>query len=270
MPIVHPTALVSDGATLAPDVEVGPFCMVGPDATIGAGSKLLSHVVVENHVTIGERNTFHPFSVIGGRPQDLKFGGESARLLIGNDNTFRESVTLNIGTEHGTMETRIGNGCLFMALSHVAHDCVIGDRVIVANSVALAGHVHIADRVTLGGLAAVHQFCRIGRNAFIGGGAMVALDVPPFCIAQGDRAGLAGVNVVGLKRAGWNKDELRAVREAYKELFVSDSTRQAALERVEKEAAQASPLVKELTDFIRASARGVCAARSARGTEAEE
>ena len=167
-------------------------------------------------------------------PQDLKFRGEPSRLIIGDNNTIRESVTMNLGTELGEMETRVGSDCLFMAYSHVAHDCIIGDRVILANSVALAGHVTIQDRVTRGGLVAVHQCCRIGRYAFLGGGAKVAQDVPPFCLVQGDRAQLVGVNAVGLKRAGFDRNAIRVLRAAFKRLFLSQETRMVALERVEK------------------------------------
>jgi UDP-N-acetylglucosamine acyltransferase len=199
--------------------------------------------------------------VVGGIPQDLKFKGEPARLIIGDNNTIREGATLNIGTEAGSMETRIGSNCLLMAYTHVAHDCVIGNRVIMSNNAALAGHVHIADNVIFGGLAAVHQFCSVGRHAFIAGGGMCGQDVPPFCIAQGDRAQLVGINVVGLKRAGWTRDQIHAVRQAFKQLFLAGSTRLRALEQVEKTLSSKSELVKEMTDFVRRSERGVCPPR---------
>lgn len=266
MTTIHSTAVVDTKAELSDDVEVGPFCVIGPHVEIGAGSVLKSHVVVENHTTIGKNATIFPFASIGSVPQDLKFRGEPSRLIIGDNNTIRESVTMNLGTELGEMETRVGSDCLFMAYSHVAHDCVVGDGVILANGVALAGHVAIQDRVTLGGLVAVHQFCRIGRYAFLGGGAMVAQDVPPFCLVQGDRAQLVGVNAVGLKRAGFDRNAIRVLRTAFKRLFLSQETRMVALERVEKELAGESELVAEVCAFIRGSERGIAAPRQSAPT----
>lgn len=260
---IHASAIVHKGAEIDPSAEVGPYCVIGPRVKIGPQTRLVSHVVVDNDTTIGARNTLYPFCSIGAPPQDLKFKGEPARLVIGDDNTIREGATLNIGTAGGHMETRIGNGCLLMAYTHVAHDCIIGNRVILANSVALAGHVTIHDNVIMGGIAGVHQFCRIGRNAFIAGGAMAAQDVPPFCIAHGDRAQLVGINVVGLKRAGWTREQIRVVRDAFKRLFLSDGTRLTALERTEKELAAQHPVVAEMCQFIREAERGVCAPRTA-------
>lgn len=258
---IHPTAVVDPNAELAGDVFVGPFCVVGPKAVIGSGTVLKSHVVVENRTHIGKNNTFFPFASVGAIPQDLKFRGEDSRLVIGDNNTFRESVTLNIGTEHADMETRIGSDCLFMAYTHVAHDCVVGNRVIVGNSTALAGHVKIEDFAILSGLAAVHQFARVGRYAYVGGGTMAVQDVLPFCIAQGDRAELVTVNVVGLKRAGFDRDTRHAVRTAFKRLFFSGETRKDALDTVEREMARESALVAEMCTFIRESNRGVAPAR---------
>jgi UDP-N-acetylglucosamine acyltransferase len=266
---IHPTAIVHKGAEIDPSADVGPFCIVGPRVKIGPKTRLISHVVVDNDTTMGAGNIVHPFAVVGGVPQDLKFKGEPARLILGDNNVIREGVTLNIGTEAGAMETRIGSGCLLMAYAHVAHDCVLGNRVILANNAALAGHVHVADNVISGGLVGVHQFCRIGRNAFLAGGAMVAQDVPPFCIAQGDRAMLASINVVGLKRAGLNREQIMAVRQAFKQLFQGGSTRLAALEQVEAGIAKTNPLVKEMADFVRSSERGVCPPRVT-GAEASD
>ena len=202
---------------------------------MGPQTVLKSHVVVENHTTIGARNLIHPFCVIGGSPQDKKYGGEEASLVVGNDNVFRESVTLNIGTAAGNMQTVLGNQCLLMAYAHVAHDCIIGNNVILANGVALAGHVELQDNAILGGLAAVHQFCRVGRFAFIGGGAMVAQDVPPFCVAQGDRATVAALNVVGLRRSGWPRSTVQKVHQAMRVLFFGGLPRKEALDQVEAE-----------------------------------
>jgi UDP-N-acetylglucosamine acyltransferase len=258
MPI-HPTAVVAKGAEIDPSAEIGPYCIIGPRVKIGAGTRLLSHVVVDNDTTVGERNVIHPFATIGGVPQDLKFRGEPARLVIGDENVIRESVTMNIGTEAGDMETRVGSHCLVMAYAHVAHDCVLGDHVILSNSAGLAGHVSLGDHVILGGIAGIHQFCRVGRFGFLAGGAMAALDVPPFCIAHGDRAQLVGVNVVGLRRAGWPRQKIKVVRQAFQQLFRTDTARLVALERVEAElATDEHPEVAEMVDFIRASERGVC------------
>lgn len=258
---IHPSAIIHPGAEIDASADVGPFCVVGPRVRIGAGTRLISHVSVMGETTLGTNNTVHPFASLGGAPQDLKFKGEPARLVVGNDNTFREGVTLNIGTAGGHMETRVGSNCLFMAYSHVAHDCIVGDRVVVANSGALAGHVTLGDGVIMGGMAGVHQFTRVGRNAFIGGGAMVAQDVPPFCIAQGDRAKLGGLNVIGLKRQGWTKPQIQAIRAAFLTIFVPKTTRANGLAEVEATLAPQHALVAEFCKFIREAKRGVCSAR---------
>ena len=260
---IHESAIIHDGAEIDPSVQIGPFCVVGPNVKIAAGTELKSHVIIDNHTSIGENNTIHPYAVLGGNPQDLKFSGEPTRLIIGDNNVIREGATMNIGTIKDKKETRVGNHCLFMAYSHVAHDCVVGDHVILANSVGLAGHVALGDHVIAGGLAGVHQFGSIGRHAFLAGGAMATLDVPPFCIAQGDRAKLVGINVLGLKRAGWDREQIRAVREAFKQLFSAATAHLGALEKVEKSLAKEHPEVDELVKFIRASKRGICAARHA-------
>jgi UDP-N-acetylglucosamine acyltransferase len=220
----------------------------------------VAQVVVDNDTHLGARNVIFPFASVGSIPQDLKFKGEAARLVIGDDNVIREGATLNIGTE-ATMETRIGNHCLLMAYSHVAHDCVLGDHVILTNSVGLAGHVHVGSWVTFGGLSAVHQFCRLGDHAFVAGGGMVTQDVPPFCIAQGDRAQLVGINIVGLKRRGWSRERIHAVRAAFKHLFESGAARGVALDQVERERAPGNDDVRLMTDFVRQSTRGVCSPR---------
>ncbi|OGQ83286.1 MAG: acyl-[acyl-carrier-protein]--UDP-N-acetylglucosamine O-acyltransferase [Deltaproteobacteria bacterium RIFOXYA12_FULL_58_15] len=257
---IHPTAIVESGAEIDPSAEIGPYCVIGPKVKIGPDTRLLSHVVLVNDTVIGARNIIHPFAALGGPPQDLKFKGEPSRLIVGDDNVIRESATLNIGTAGGHMETRVGNNCLLMAYSHTAHDCILGDNVILSNSVSLAGHVTVGDRVIMSGMAGVHQFCRIGRNAFVAGGAMVAQDVPPFCIAQGDRAQLVHINIVGLKRAGWSREDLLAVRTAFKMLFGGHRARLVSLEKVEAEMSHCPP-VAEMCEFIRASDRGVCPPR---------
>ncbi len=258
---IHPTAVVHEGAQIDPSAEIGPYCVIGPHVRIGEKTRLIAHVVVDNHTTLGARNVVHPFASIGGAPQDLKFKGEPSRVVIGDDNTIREGVTINIGTQGGHMETRLGNNCLLMAYSHIAHDCTVGNRVILANGVGLAGHVEVHDFVILGGMSGVHQFCTVGRNAFIAGGALVAQNVPPFCIAQGDRAQLVGINVIGLKRAGWTRERINTVRETFKRLFLSDTTRMVALERTERELAPEHPEAAEICKFIRDSKRGVCPPR---------
>ena len=257
---VHPTALVADGAEIDPTAEIGPFCVIGPRVRVGPETRLVAHVVVDNDTHLGARNVIHPFASVGSIPQDLKFKGERSRLVIGDDNVIREGATLNIGTE-ATMETRIGNHCLLMAYSHVAHDCALGDHVILTNSVGLAGHVHVGGWVTFGGLSAVHQYCRIGDHAFVAGGGMVTQDVPPFCIAQGDRAQLVGINIVGLKRRGFDRQRINDLREAFRRLFAPGPTRLVALEQVERELAGGSDDVRQLTDFLRQSQRGVCPPR---------
>lgn len=257
---IHETAVVHPRAELDSSVAVGPYCTIGARVKIGAGTRLISHIVVDNDTTLGCRNTIYPFASIGSIPQDLKFNGEPARLILGDDNVVREGATLNIGTE-ATMETRIGNHCLIMAYAHVAHDCVLGDHVVMTNAVGLAGHVEIGDHVIMGGHAAVHQYCRVGSHAFIAGGGMVTQDVPPFCIAQGDRAQLVGVNIVGLKRRGWTRERIAAVRDAFQQLFKLGPTRLVALENVERSLADSSADVRALTDFVRASTRGICPPR---------
>lgn len=260
MPI-HPTAIVDARADVHDTCDVGPFCVVGPEVTLGAHTRLISHVVVQNRTTLGSHNVVHPFASLGGVPQDLQYRGEATELLIGDHNVVRENVTLNIGTIKGRGRTELGSHCLLMAYAHVAHDCVIGDHVVLANSVALAGHVDIDDQAIVGGLAAVHQHCRLGRLAFVGGGSMVAQDVPPFCIAQGDRATLAGLNVVGLRRAAWDRGRIRALRRALGQLFDAAQPREVALGLLEAVAAKESDDIDELCRFVRGAVRGVCSFR---------
>ncbi|HZI05767.1 MAG TPA: acyl-ACP--UDP-N-acetylglucosamine O-acyltransferase, partial [Archangium sp.] len=213
---VHPMAVVHPGARLHETVEVGPYAVIGEKVTIGEGTRVGPHVVIDGRTTIGARNRIFPFAAVGWAPQDLKYAGEDTQLIIGDGNTIRESVTMNIGTVGGGGVTRVGNNNLFMAYSHVAHDCVVGNGCVIANGVALAGHVQLEDSVILGGLSAVHQFTRLGKHAFIAGGSMVVMDVPPYCTAQGDRAELAGLNVVGLQRHGFSEEQIGRIKEAYK------------------------------------------------------
>ncbi len=267
---VHPTAVVSKGAELDPSAEIGPFCVIGPHVKIGRDTQLHAHVVVDGHTTIGSGNRVHSFAVLGGPPQDLKFKGEASRLVIGDNNVFREYVTCNRGTATGRMETSVGSNCMLMASAHVAHDCIVGDRVLMANSSGLAGHVTLDNDVRLSGLVGIHQFVRVGHAAFVAAGAMVAQDIPPYCIAQGDRATLAGLNVIGLKRSGWTREQLQQVREAFKRIFQSETTRADGLDYVERELAPKNKEVAEIVAFIRASKRGVASARQGADADAPD
>ncbi|MHB8418977.1 MAG: acyl-ACP--UDP-N-acetylglucosamine O-acyltransferase [Myxococcales bacterium] len=253
---VHPTAIVDRHTELDSTAEVGAYAVIGPRVKIGPRTSVGPHAVIEGDTTIGADNRIFQFAAIGAVPQDLKFAGEQTRLVIGDRNQIREFVTLHVGTAGGGGVTRIGNQNLLMANSHVAHDCQLGDGVVVANSVALAGHVVIGDHAVLGGLAAVHQFTRIGRHAFLGGGAMVAMDVPPFCTAQGDRAQLVGVNTVGLTRHGFSAEAVSRIKTTYKIIFRSGLGLREALAKVKAEL-PGQPEVEELVDFIEGSARGV-------------
>lgn len=253
---VHPSALVAPGAQLHPSVQVGPFAVIGPRVKIGADTVIGAHTVIEGDTTIGERNRIFQFASVGAQPQDLKYHGESSRLVIGDDNMLREFTTLHIGTEGGGGLTQVGNKNLFMAYSHVAHDCVVGNGCVLANAATLAGHVEIGDYVILGGLSAVHQFTRVGRHAFISGGAMVAMDVPPYCTAQGDRAELAGLNSVGLSRHGYTDEQMGRIKDAYRILFRSKLGLNEAVAKLKAEHGGHSE-IDLLLEFISASKRGL-------------
>ncbi|MCP4809847.1 MAG: acyl-ACP--UDP-N-acetylglucosamine O-acyltransferase [Proteobacteria bacterium] len=263
MPI-HSTAIVDPSAELG-DVEIGPYAIVGAEVKLADGVVIGPHVVLTGPMSIGARTVVHPFATLGGDAQDLKFAGERSELIIGQDNIIRENVTMNRGTAHGGGVTRVGSHNLFMASSHVAHDCTVGDHCVFANSVALAGHVTVHDRAVLGGLAGVHQHARIGRCAMVGAGAMVALDVPPFTIAQGDRARLFGLNIIGLRRAGFDADGVKRLRLAYRALFGGSAPLRMSAERL-REAAEHEDIV-ELAAFIEASVRGVCRAAGNEGVD---
>lgn len=216
---IHPTAIIASTVKLDPSVKVGPYCVLDGEVEIGEGTKLISHVVVSGRTKIGSNCTIYPFASLGHPPQDLKYKGELSQLIIGDHNAIREHVTMNPGTEGGGMLTSVGNHCLFMVGSHVAHDCHIGDRVIMANNATLGGHVVVGDNAIIGGLAAVHQFVRIGPFAVVGGMSGVEHDVIPYGSVMGERANLAGLNLVGLKRHGFDRDTIHALRNAYKMLF---------------------------------------------------
>jgi UDP-N-acetylglucosamine acyltransferase len=253
---LHPTAIIDPKAELHPSVEVGPYCVIGPKVRIGADTVLGPHVVIEGDTTLGKGNHIFQFAALGAIPQDLKYAGEPTRLILGDGNQVREFATLHLGTAGGGGVTRVGNRNLFMACSHVAHDCQVGNGVILANCASLAGHVVLQDFAVLGGLSAVHQFTRIGRNAFISGGSMVGMDVPPYCIAQGDRAQLAGLNTVGLTRQGFGEDAVGRIKAAYRLLFRSGLGLREALGRVRAELG-GNEEIEELVVFIESSTRGI-------------
>ncbi len=253
---VHPTAIVHPEARLHETVEVGPYAVIGPRVRIGEHSRVGPHAVLEGDTVIGRRNRIFQFSSVGAIPQDLKYAGEDTQLRIGDDNQIREFTTIHIGTAGGGGVTRIGDKNLFMAYSHVAHDCVIGNGCVLANSAALAGHVEVGDHVIFGGLAAVHQFTRIGKHAFIAGGAMVAMDVPPYCTAQGDRAELVGLNTVGLTRHGYTDEQLSRIKDAYKILFRSKLGLNEAISKLQAEHG-GQVEIDELLVFVTSSKRGI-------------
>ncbi len=262
---VHPTAIIEPGAQLAGDVSVGPYCCVGKDVVLHEGVVLHSHVVVAGITTVGANTRIFPFASIGHQPQDLKYQGEASRLEIGTANIIREHVTMNPGTEGGGMVTRVGNHCLFMVGAHVAHDCQIGDHVIMVNNVTLGGHVLIEDWAILGGLSAIHQFVRIGRHAMIGGMSGVENDVIPYGSVMGNRARLSGLNIVGLKRRDFSRDTIHALRNAYRLLFAQEGTMAERLEDVAEVFHDNEP-VMEIVDFVRAdSQRGICQPKTANG-----
>jgi UDP-N-acetylglucosamine acyltransferase len=253
---VHPTAIVAPGAVLGADVTLGPYSVVEADTSVGDRTELRAHAVVKRFTTLGAGNTVHEGAILGGEPQDLAFAGGETRLVIGSGNRIREGVTIHRSTKPG-QATLVGSECFLMAYVHVAHDDRIGDRVIIANNVALAGHVEIAERAFLSGGVVVHQFCRIGRLAMIGGNSKVVQDCLPFVITDGVPARARGLNVVGLRRAGVVASQVRALKEAYRLLLRSSLPRETALERM---AAIADPLVDEMAAFVRASKRGIAAA----------
>jgi UDP-N-acetylglucosamine acyltransferase len=259
---LHPTAIVDPKAQLGEDVFIGPYCTVGPNVKLGDRVRLVSHVVVDGRTTVGDDNVVYPFAVLGLRPQDLKYKGEPSALEIGKGNQIREHVTMHTGTEGGGMTTRVGDNGLFMINTHIAHDCQIGNGVVFANNVTLAGHVSVGDFVIIGGLSGVHQFVRIGAYAIIGGMSPVGKDVIPFGLVKGDRAYLSGLNLIGLERRGFSREDVRALRSAYRLLFAPEGT---LAERLEETAAQYKdqPQVWRIVDFLRASAdRPICQPKS--------
>jgi UDP-N-acetylglucosamine acyltransferase len=255
---IHPTAIINSGAKLGHDVEIGAYSIIGAEVKIGDGTIVKSHVVIEGDVQIGKNNIIFPFAVIGMSPQDLKFKGEKSQISIGDNNKIREHVTIHLGTKDGNMITKIGSDCLLMVGVHIAHDCVVGDHVILANNATLAGHVEIGNHVVIGGLSAVHQFARIGEGAMIGGMSGVEHDVIPNGLVMGERASLAGLNLVGMKRRGIARDDIHALRNFFKKLFSEKNNNFST--RVEGLAKEfESTLVQEVAVFVKSeSTRSFC------------
>lgn len=254
--IIHPTAYVHPKAQVGEDCDIGPFAYVGEHARIGKGNKLLHHACVEGHTTMGDQNEIGSFSVIGSKPQDLKYKGEPTRVEIGHRNQFRECVTVNTGTMTGGELTKIGDDCLIMAYCHVAHDCIIGDHVVMANYTGLSGHVRIEDWVILSGMCGIQQFLRVGKHAFVGGMTAIRKDVAPYVILVGDPSEVRGVNRVGLRRRGFEGERLEAVLEAYKIYFESGLEKDKALVELERKFSGHAD-VAYFTDFIRKSEHGI-------------
>lgn len=255
---IHPTAIVDPGAQLGADVSIGPYCIVGPNVTIEAGCRLVSHVVLDGHTTIGAETRIHPFATIGQPPQHLRYKGEPSTITIGPRCWIREHVTIHPGTEGGRMATTVGADCLLMVGIHIAHDCQVGNGVVMANNATLGGHVVVGDYAFLGGLCAIHQFVRLGQYAMIGGLSGVENDVIPYGLVMGNRAHLTGLNNVGMKRRGVTRDEIRQMRIAYRTLFEGEGPFADRLNEVSEVFAEL-PRIMEIVDFIRAkSHRDIC------------
>jgi len=255
--MIHPSAVIAEGAIIAENVKIGPYCVVGENVSIGEGCELMSHVVIGGHTKVGKGNRFFPFAAVGMEPQDLKYHGEPSRVEIGDNNTFRENVTVNCGTEGGGMVTSLGNSNLLMAYVHVAHDCHIGSEVVMANCATLAGHITIHDGAIIGGMSAIHQFVRIGRYSMIGGMSGIGKDVPPFCLtAGGYRPGLAGLNIIGLKRRHFTLEDIALLKQAYRILLQGTGKMHDKIAQAEQELDR-HPLVDEMLDFVRTAERGL-------------
>ena len=255
---IHATAVIESGAQLAEGVRIGPYCCIGPDVSLGEGVQLKSHCVVDGRTSIGPNTHIYPFASIGHQPQDQKYNGEASSLEIGCNNVIREYVTMNPGTEGGGMVTRIGNNCLFMVGAHVAHDCQIDDHVIMVNNATLGGHVTVEEWAVIGGLSAVHQFVRIGKHAMIGGKTGVADDVIPYGSVIGNRARLSGLNIIGLKRRDFSRDDIHNLRKAYRLIFAEEGTMSERLQDV-AEIFSDNQAVMEIVNFIQAdSSRAIC------------
>lgn len=254
---IHPSAVVDKKARLGVGVEVAPFAVIGPKAILGDGVKVSSHVVISGRTTIGARTRIWPFASIGTEPQDLKFGGEDAELICGEDNMFREYVNISIGTDGGGGKTVIGSKNLLMVNTHIAHDCIIGDECIIANGVSLAGHVEVGHKAVLGGHSAVHQFSKVGDLAMLAGGSIVVQDVPPYCTVSGNHASSSGLNLTGLRRAGFKREMISEVKAMYKLLYRSNLTVDDAIIQMRETLSDSEPL-NAFISFLQNSTRGVC------------
>jgi len=254
--MIHESAIIDCDATLADDVEIGPYSIIGKNVTIGSGTVIGPHVVIKGKTEIGKNNQIYQFSSIGGDPQDKKYAGEDTQLIIGSNNVIRESCTLSRGTTQGGGVTSIGDDNWIMAYVHIAHDCVVGDHTIFANAATLAGHVTIGDYAILGGFSNIHQFCRVGAHCFLAMSSIVAMDVPPFVMAAGHNATPHGINSEGLKRRGFSKEALQAIRKAYKIIYKSSMKLKDARVEVIK-IAKKHPELEILGDFLGASERGI-------------
>jgi len=254
MSLIHPTAVIEDGAILGNNVSIGPFVFIGKGVSIGDNTTVASHTGIEGKTTIGKNNRIFSHSAIGTIPQDLKYDGEDVELIIGDNNTIREFILLNPGTKGGGSITKIGNGNLLMGYVHLGHDVIIGDNCILANGATLAGHVELGNHVVIGGLTPIHQFCHIGDYAMVGGASAVTQDIPPFCMAEGNRANLRGLNLTGLRR-NMQRDDINALKVAYRELFEQGNPMQEIAQTLLEKSK--SKKVKQLCEFIRSSKRGI-------------
>jgi UDP-N-acetylglucosamine acyltransferase len=254
MSLIHASAVIEDGAILGDNVSVGPFAYIGANVKIGDNTTVASHAVIEGHTTIGKNNRIFSHSAVGTIPQDLKFHGEHVELIIGDNNTIREFTLLNPGTEGGGAVTKIGNGNLLMGYVHLGHDVIIGDNCILANGATLAGHVVLGNHVVIGGLTPIHQFVRIGDYAMVAGASALAQDIPPFCLAEGNRASIRGLNLTGLRR-NMEREEINALKAAYRELFEQGNPLQEVAKSIFE--STHSEKVKELCEFIMSSKRGI-------------
>lgn len=254
--MIHPSSIISASANIGKNVQIGAFCIIGDNVDIGDNCVFSSHIVVKGHSKIGKNNVFFQFCSIGEDCQDKKYAGEATYLEIGDDNVFRESCTIHRGTIQDQSVTRIGSRNLFMVNAHVAHDCVLGDDNVFANNCAIAGHVHVANQVILGGMTAVHQFCHIGAHSFTGGGAVVLKDIPPYIMVSGTKHIPQGINSEGLKRRGFTPSSIMAIRRAYKVIYRNGNTTDEALVLL-NEMAETESDVKILADFVASSKRGI-------------
>lgn len=264
---VHPTAIIEDGARIGAACKIGPYCVVGPDVALGDGCELISHVVVAGHTKIGPSARIFPFASVGHQPQDLKYKGESSTLEIGENCLIREGVTMNPGTEGGGMRTVVGDNCAFLANSHVGHDSIVGNNVIFSNNVMLAGHCTLSDYVIVGGGAAIIQFARVGAHAFVGGMSGLENDLIPYGMAMGNRAYLSGLNLVGLQRRGFSRDDIHDLRRAYRLLFAPEGTLQERIDDVAGEFAD-HEIVQEIVAFMREPGKRSLCTPNGGGSEA--